>query len=88
MRWLKSPKFGWVYHVFEVPERSGILIHPGNLAGDISKGLKSHSHGCLLPCGYYGRIDGQTAGLLSGPTVRALADYLKHEPFILEVRNA
>lgn len=88
VNWYKSPKFGWVYHVEEVSERSGILIHAGNLAGDVTKGFKSHSHGCLLPCGYYGRIDGQTAGLLSGPTVRALAEVLNREQFTLEVRNA
>lgn len=88
VEWVQTPKHGWVYHITEVPDRGAILIHPGNFAGDTTLGFKSHSYGCMLPCSYFGKMDGQFAGLLSGPTVRRLAEVLNKETFILEVRNA
>jgi hypothetical protein len=39
--WVKSPKFGWTYQVFDVPARNNILIHAGNSA--------TETYGCLLP---------------------------------------
>lgn len=32
----------------DVPDRSGILIHSGNYAGDTTQGLVTHSWGCIL----------------------------------------
>jgi len=87
-KWAKSPKFGWVYHVTGVPGRRNILIHAGNLAGDVALGYLSHSHGCILPCGRMGRLAGQSAGLLSKPTVVKLAEIMQGQDFLLEVRNA
>src|SRR3990167_3173439 len=46
--WHRSPRFGWVYLVRDVPGRSLILIHPGNFAGDVRQGFITHSHGCIL----------------------------------------
>lgn len=87
-RWIKSPRFGWVYTVCDVPGRGNILIHPGNFAGDSTLGFKTNSHGCLLPHTRRGRISGQAAGLLSGPAVRKIVQYFNKQDFILEVKNA
>lgn len=86
--WHRSPRFGWCYHVTGVPGRGSILIHPGNFAGDSTKGFKTHSHGCLLPCTYTGKLYGQNAGLASGPALRRLASHFNKAPFTLEIRNA
>ncbi|HEY6020326.1 MAG TPA: DUF5675 family protein [Candidatus Paceibacterota bacterium] len=86
--WAKSPKFGWCYHVTGVPGRGDILMHPGNFAGDVKLLYKSHSHGCILPCKRRGKMDGQMAGLLSAIAVRGIADAMKREDFLLEIKNA
>lgn len=74
--WHRSPRFGPVYWVRDVPGRSGILIHPGNLAGDRERGLLSHTYGCLLPGRYRGALRGQQAVLASRPATRALFEAL------------
>lgn len=86
--WAKSPRFGWCYHVTGVPDRGHILIHPGNFAGDTTLGFKTHSHGCLLPCTYSGKLTGQKAGLASSPAARRMADHFNKQSFTLEARNA
>ena len=45
----RSPRFGWVLAVADVPGRSHILIHSLNVGGDVELGLHSHTLGCLLP---------------------------------------
>jgi hypothetical protein len=44
----KSQKFGDCYRLNDVPNRTGILIHAGNYAGDISKGYRSDVKGCII----------------------------------------
>jgi hypothetical protein len=44
----KSPNFGECYWLQDVPDRSQILIHVGNWAGDESDGFKSDVRGCIL----------------------------------------
>ena len=44
-----SPRFGRCLLVAEVPDRSHILAHAGNVGGDTNKGLHTHTLGCLLP---------------------------------------
>jgi len=43
-----SNKYGRIYWVRQVPNRTYILIHSGNYTGDVSKGYKSHVMGCIL----------------------------------------
>ena len=43
-----SPRHGRVYHLTGVEQRTRILMHSGNLAGDVSKGLRTHANGCIL----------------------------------------
>ena len=46
--WHYSPHFGWVYKLTGVPGRSNILLHKGNWAGDVNKGYRTDSEGCIL----------------------------------------
>ncbi len=88
VKWHKSPKFGLVYKVFDVPSRNEILIHKGNFVGASDKGYKTNSHGCLLPCLKLGSIKGQKAGLLSLPAVSKIEEFFNRENFELEIKNA
>ena len=83
-----SPKFGKVYHVTEVPGRSHILIHAGNLAGDTEQNLKTHVQGCILLGKYRGILRNQRAVLCSRPTVRSFINYLESTSFKLEIHEA
>lgn len=53
----KSPKFGLVYKVCDVPEREHILIHAGNTHKD--------THGCILLGMQYGKLGPESAVLAS-----------------------
>jgi len=82
-----SPKFGNVYWVREVPERTFILIHSGNWAGDISEGFKSHANGCILLGQKRGLLANQLAVLNSGITVRRFMRTLQYQPFTLDIHE-
>ena len=79
-RWHKSPRYGWVYAVLEVPGRTNILIHPGNVS--------THTRGCVLLGKRFGELAGKPAVLVSRATVRRHARHLETKPFTLEVRDA
>ena len=80
-----SGKYKDVYHVINVPKRFGILIHPGNWAGDKVKGFKTHSWGCLLPATRMGKLAGQRAGLASRGALRRIHKITNRESFYLEI---
>ena len=65
-----SSRFGNCFHVMGVPNRTHILIHSGNVAGDIEKGYRTHSKGCILVGRYAGTLWNQRAVLCSRPTIR------------------
>jgi len=47
---VQSPHFGFpVYQLTNVPGRSAVEIHPGNVAGDTAKGYRSDVRGCACP---------------------------------------
>jgi hypothetical protein len=83
----QSPRFGTIYEVQDVPDRRYILIHSGNLAGDVTKGYRSHVEGCILLGKYFGTLDSQLAILYSRPTVREFMDQLDRQPFRLIVED-
>jgi hypothetical protein len=83
----KSPRFGWVYWVKEVPRRSWILTHYGNVAGDVSAGFKTHSLGCIILGKIRGRLYGQEAVLVSRSTLNAFIKYMAGEQFKLIIEN-
>lgn len=83
--WHYSPRYGWVYLVTGVDGRSYILIHPGNYGGDITKGLKTHTNGCVLLGTRRGRLSGQRAVLASRMAVRRFFSFMNRETFQLNV---
>ena len=83
-----SGKYRDVYHVQDVPNRSGILIHPGNFAGDRQMGYQTDSWGCLLPATRFGVLGGQRAGLASRAALRKLHRLTHRKDFNLTIVEA
>ncbi|MGE4298920.1 MAG: DUF5675 family protein [Desulfovibrionaceae bacterium] len=83
----RSRRFGQVYWVMEVAGRSWVLIHSGNLAGDVTKGLKSHVEGCILLGKAMGVLEGQRAVLSSRLAVRRFMACMAGRPFKLIVQG-
>lgn len=83
-----SPRYGQVYWVTEVPNRSFILIHSGNWAGDVKKGYKTHVNGCILLGQRRGLLVGQWAVLNSRITVKRLMLKTACEPFTLKIHES
>ena len=77
--WHRSPRFGWVYHITGVPDRSLVLIHPGNLGGDTEKGLRTHTHGCVLLGKNTGWLGKQKAILASSFACQDFFEYLNKD---------
>lgn len=80
-----SSKFGLVYNLENVPSRSAILIHPGNFAGDTSKGLRTDVEGCILVGMEFGVLYGQEAILDSRKAKLALMEFTDNEEFELTI---
>ena len=80
-----SNKYGRVYWVRNVPDRSYILIHSGNYAGDVEKGFKTHVMGCILLGQTHGYLAGQRAVLNSRLTVRRFMSVMGYQNFRLQI---
>ena len=80
-----SPKYGRIYWVMEVDDRSYILIHSGNWAGDSEKGLATHTSGCILLGEKRGYLNGQRAVLLSRKAIRRFMTKLNGMDFKLNI---
>ena len=80
-----SDKYRDVYHVTNVPNRSGILIHAGNYTGDRMSGFRTHSYGCLLPASRLGVLAEQIAGLASRNALRSIHEITQRQSFYLEI---
>lgn len=72
-----SSRFGEVYIVQDVPNRTGILIHTGNTADDIE--------GCILVGDSYGKLNGKKAVLNSRQAFNLLKETLGEEEYLLNV---
>lgn len=72
-----SGKYTNVYHVTPVAQRSGILIHKGNLV--------SHTLGCILLGTRVGRLGNQLAVLNSATAMAKLNKLLDGQSFSLEI---
>jgi hypothetical protein len=88
---VRSPRFGRVYGVQDVPGRSNVLIHSANLAGDIEKGYTTQLQGCIAPAMRLGALRNnvgrmQSAGLVSRPALAMLMEWADGEPFTLEIQ--
>lgn len=75
-----SSKFGEVYIVNDVPNRTGILIHTGNTVLDIE--------GCILVGDSYGKLNGKSAVLNSRQAFKILKELLGNEEYIFNIINA
>lgn len=82
---VSSPKFGIVYCVHNVPNRSFILIHAGNWAGDVDCGRRSDVQGCILVGRDCGTMQGQPALLSSGNALTEFMCHLNGDDFILDI---
>jgi len=66
-----SPLFHNTYKILDIPERTGVLFHPGNSVTD--------TEGCIILAQYWGKLHGNRAVLNSGNTFK---EFLKiMEPF-------
>jgi len=77
--WQRSPRFGWTFQIINVPDRTRILIHSGNLA--------RHTYGCVLLGKYKGSLEGENAVLVSRPTLRKFHETVGQKSFRLEVQS-
>jgi len=82
-----SHTFGRVYWLQDVPGRSFIYIHPGNVGGDEAKGYRSHTEGCILPGRRRGALWGQEAVLMSRPTVTEFLDTMQGRELVVRVQE-
>jgi hypothetical protein len=81
----QSPKYGLIFHVKDVKGRSWILFHSGNYAGDILKGWKTHSKGCILLGRKVGVLGRQRVVLNSRSTLAKFMDMMDNETFKLKI---
>lgn len=58
----QSPKYGWTWSISNVPNRTYVLFHGGNVV--------SHTRGCILLAQYFGKLKGNRAVLNSGTTFK------------------
>lgn len=77
-----------LYEIQNVPNRSGCFIHPGNWAGDVSKGFKSDVEGCILLGLSQGELSNQKAVIESRGAVKAFMALMGGEDFELAIVSA
>ena len=65
----ESPRFGKTFEIYDVPSRSLILFHAGNLV--------SSSRGCIILAQYFGKLYGDRAVLNSGKTFKKFMEIMK-----------
>ena len=86
-----SPRHRRCLLVTQVPGRSHILFHAGNLGGDVERGWHTHTKGCLLPGLRRGEMSvggrRQRAVLASRPALRRLMEWAAGRPFVLDIRD-
>jgi len=81
-----------LYHLEDVLNRSFILIHSANFAGDIKKGYQSHLQGCIALGKATGAIPNkfgkrQKAILSSKKAIREFEEYMERKPFKLTIKD-
>jgi len=80
-----SLKFGRVYVLKGVPDRSGVLLHNGVWAGDVAKNLRTHSWGCLLLGYEQGYVQGQRAVWQSRFALREFMEHMGYQPIKINI---
>jgi len=82
-----SSRFGWCYLVGDVSDRSSILIHPCNWGGDVTKGFRSDTRGCIGLGLDKRMLEGQVAVTDSLLAVAAFESWMGRKDFMLEINN-
>lgn len=83
----KSGKFGTVYRLEGVPDRSEILIHAGNVAGNTAKGQKADSMGCILIGTGHGVVNGLPAVTNSRVGLEQFMAAMGNRPFVITIQD-
>ncbi|WP_432736487.1 DUF5675 family protein [Maridesulfovibrio sp. FT414] len=78
----------FVYQFRNVPGRSAVQIHWGNVAGDKTLGYRSNSLGCVLLGSVLCEIWGQQAVGNSKPTFRRFLNAALGRELLLDIREA
>lgn len=91
--WHESPSKGWLYEVRNVLQRTNILIHSANFAGDIDHGWESQLLGCIAIGKSRGKLTNskgvsQDAILSSRRAIQELFDWGGKQPFTLQIIEA
>lgn len=86
-RFVHSPKYGPIYQIMNVPGRTHVLMHWGNVAGDKLLNYRTHSAGCQLLGRYHGVHQGQWFLSHSRTTVREFHHVTKGVPLILNIQE-
>jgi len=76
-----SPKYRTTFEITDVPNRTHVLFHAGNVV--------SHTKGCILLGQYFGKLQGNRAVLNSGKTFYNFMKRLSgHDEFLLTITEA
>lgn len=84
---IHSNKYGTVYEVKDVLNRTKILIHWGNWAGDVLKGYRTDSKGCILLGDRFMHIFNQNAVAKSKSTYKRFMKHMDNKPFKLIIED-
>jgi len=82
-----SPTFGDVYLILGVLDRENILFHKMNWAGDIRKGFKSDSEGCIGVGLYHDKLQGQIAVIKSEIAMKRMKTFVGKQEFDLRIED-
>jgi len=79
-RKVQSPKWGETYEITNVPDRTHVLLHPGNIV--------KHTEGCIILAQYPGKLRENRAVLNSGNTYRSFMKRMElHHEFLLTIKE-
>ena len=82
-----SPRYGRVYEITNVPNRSHILFHQANYCGDKDLGYRADVRGCVATGLKRGKLAGQQVVLASRTARRRLETIMNFAPTTLEIRS-
>jgi hypothetical protein len=81
----RSATFGDCWLLQDVPGRSAVLFHAGNLAGDSTLNFRTNSQGCILVGTAMGTAHNQLAVLSSQAGMRLFREFYLGKSFNLNV---
>ena len=77
---IHSPQFGETFKIVDVPNRSHVLFHAGNLS--------RHTRGCVILAQYFGKLQENKAVLNSGKTFRTFMEIMKDvDKFLFTIKE-